>query len=359
MSNSMPVVLTLQDFANSNGKEWNAIFKAQQETQNVIEKIKKAVSVDSTNLSSSDADLILFGSVARRECTGLSDIDWTILVDGQASSSHHKTAFVIKKSLSSAKLIEPGSSGMFGQTTFSHDIINFIGGQDDTNHNMTRRLLLLLESINISFAEDQADSATAYGRVCRAIIAQYFEHDSSFLPNRPIGKTPFPRYLLNDMIRFWRTMCVDFAYKQKEQGGDKWALRNIKLRMSRRLIFMKGLLMCYECYREQGDVMATKESLNRMIGISPLDFVLDVLQRNGANSKDIIEIFESYNEFLVMLDNSDVRDELKNLDMYKAYENEKFLSARKNCDRFQKAVNNVFASNEGPIQEFILRYCIF
>ena len=38
---------------------------------------------------------------------------------------------------------------MFGGLAFSHDIVHCIGGQDDTNRNLTLRMLLLLESVSI------------------------------------------------------------------------------------------------------------------------------------------------------------------------------------------------------------------
>jgi hypothetical protein len=42
-------------------------------------------------------------------------------------------------------------------------------------------------------------------------------------------------FSLNDIVRFWRTMAVDFASKQRDRAGEEWGLRNAKLRMSRKL----------------------------------------------------------------------------------------------------------------------------
>ncbi len=353
-------VKDLKQIASAEKRDWNHIFAAKEESARQKKEIIAAF--QDQNLFSSDLDFVVFGSLARKECTKGSDLDWTLLIDGAGSSTHSDLAHLINTKLESIELQEPGSSGVFGQLTFSHDVINYIGGQDDTNHNTTRRILLLLESAKISLNPDGLVQASAYGRVCRAVLTQYLKNDSGFTSERT---EYIPRFLLNDIIRFWRTMCVDFAYKQREQKGKKWALRNIKLRMSRKLIYVKGLLMCHSCSQinlEQDydtNLQLLQGHLMDVIEQDTLNFVSSHLLEQGINQGYIIELLDSYNEFLGILDNEEFRMHLEKLDMKEIYNDDRFMEAREVSDRFQGALTNIFIKEDSNIQKFTLRYGIF
>ncbi len=169
--------------------EWPFIRAARSASTNRIESLNSTL----TPFTSEDTSIVVFGSLARRELTSGSDLDWVLLVDGSASPIHLDDSLSIESSLEEETEKRPGPEATFGGLVFSHDLINYIGGGDDTNANLTRRMLLLLESVCIGRDD-------AYRRVVTNILKRNIVEDYGWMHGR--NPRNVPRFLLNDMARY-------------------------------------------------------------------------------------------------------------------------------------------------------------
>jgi len=291
------------------GSNWSAVRKAREDASLRREKLEELF----RGRGSPDTSLVVFGSVARQEVTSSSDLDWILLIDGQSVPEHKEQEREIERSLAAAGFIEPGKSGVFGKMVGSHDLVHNIGGEDDLNSNTTRRVLLLLESLPIGNRE-------AYDRVRRQILRRYLEDDRGL--THASSDVRVPRFLLNDLTRYWRTITVDFVYKQRAESDKKWALRNAKLRMSRKLIFAAGLAHVFFCHldpaagparaalKNSKNVSTLTEYLERQLALTPLEVIAKMCLVLDVNPTTAHAIFDNYERFLAVLDDPGKRGEL-------------------------------------------------
>jgi predicted nucleotidyltransferase len=309
MSHASSVTSNISLLEKRLGCDWAAIRKA------IIDTASKRSELDSLfdSYRSPDTSLVVFGSVARAEVTSGSDLDWILLIDGQAFPEHKQQERDIERLLIEKKFISPGKSGVFGRMVGSHDLVHNIGGEDDLNSNTTRRALLLLESLPIG-------NDDAYVRVRRQVLRRYFEDDRGLRYGS--GNVRVPRFLLNDLTRYWRTVTVDFVYKQRADNDEKWALRNAKLRMSRKLIYAAGLLHCFSCHLDPGaagakealtkakDILPLTEYVERQLALTPLELVAKLCLELDIKPGTARAIFDNYDRFLAVLDDDAKRKEL-------------------------------------------------
>ncbi len=287
-----------------------------------------------------DCSLVMFGSLARGEWTDGSDLDWVLLVDGQVSGAHYNAMLGLRAIFENRS---PGSTGTFAGLAISHDLIHLIGGQDDTNRNLTLRMSLLLESVPMS------DDA-AYDRVVRALLDRYLIEPSSF------SEKVTPRFLLNDLVRYWRTIGVDYADKFHDEAGRKAVIRNVKLRFSRKLIYAAGLNACLTWYRTRADARATIALFRHMVDTSPLELIAEACRLNNAPGPLVEGLFGSYDGFLCALGNQEQRGDLGKLQPAAAMSDQLFLSLRESGRAFQKSLAELF-SLVGAAE--LLNYAIF
>ncbi|MDX6728081.1 MAG: hypothetical protein QOK49_2886 [Baekduia sp.] len=219
-------------------RRFGALLQARETTATRLDELR--ASVARAPLPDRTA-VLLFGSWGRAELTGDSDVDWALLVDDP--DLRLDDAAVVRAVETLRLVLEgegapPGGQPIFGGAFHGWRLVDHIGLTGDDGANLTRRMLLLLESVAITGADRHA-------RLKRRVLERYLGRHSR--DHRP------PRFLLNDVIRYWRTIAVDFEGKVAEDdragaGEDKFVMRNAKLRTSRKLLYVSGLLPVLLCH---------------------------------------------------------------------------------------------------------------
>jgi hypothetical protein len=340
------------------GATWTAIRRARTTTEDKRKSLQHAFE----EKIAPDTSLVVFGSIAREEMTSGSDSDWVLLVDGQAQPEHGEQKHTIAADLYSLGFPAPGRSGVFGCLIGSHDIVHEIGGEDDTNSNTTRRVLLLLESLPVGNRE-------AYDRVRRQILSRYLRDDRGLI--RSTGAIKVPRFLLNDLTRYWRTVTVDFVYKQRAEAGKKWALRNAKLRMSRKLVFASGLLRCFYCQLDPEADVARKHLaapisdtfglltyMERELDKTPLELLARAASRPSIKRDTQLKLFDSYNRFLDILDD-ERRDALGRMTEPEMATSAIWNEIREISHNFHSGLLELFFGDDEELRNLTTQYGVF
>ena len=340
------------------GTTWASIRKARADSKQRRENLEALF----RRRNSPDTSLVVFGSVARKEVTSSSDLDWILLIDGQSVPEHKDQEREIERSLAAAKFIEPGRSGVFGKMVGSHDLVHNIGGEDDLNSNTTRRVLLLLESLPVGNQE-------TYDRVRRQILRRYLEDDRGL--THASGDIRLPRFLLNDLTRYWRTITVDFVYKQRADNDKKWALRNAKLRMSRKLIFAAGLAHCFLCHLDKGaedarralkekDVSELTKYIEEQLALTPLELIAKVCLNLHISDGTARAIFDNYDRYLEILDDRDKRSELEKATTHEDLRNSTVWKVVRDVSQpFHEGLVNLFLHDDEELKALTMKYGVF
>jgi predicted nucleotidyltransferase len=291
-------------------------------------------------------DVLVMGSLAREELTANSDFDTLVVAFGLPTD-----VSITKRLLSSLTevgqklgLNRPGATRMFGRVVAAPDLTERIGLEDDTNVTHSRRILVLQESISIY----QPDLRI---RLVEAILDRY-------LIDYKEDKPGVARFLLNDILRYWRTIAVDYQAKRWEQLEPDWGLRYLKLRISRKLTFagtLVSVLLPYHTkqaanaryFREQFDMPA----LARLAQIYPL---LD----NGSRT-NLATALTIADEFCNALGNEAFRTMAASVEDPSDMEREEeFAKWHMRSDELQMAIEQLFFRSE-CLRDASIRYSVF
>lgn len=170
-----------------------------------------------------------------------------------------------------------------------HELTKTLGTpEDDAENTFTARLLLLLESRPLL-------GQAVYQDIIEEIITEYWrdyeDHKSEFIP----------AFLANDILRLWRTFCVNYeagTERMPEERKAKGKLKNYKLKYSRMLTCYSALLYLLAIFSEQHTVHPGNAVA--MIKLTPterLEWLRD--QPHLARAKDVVtKLLDQYERFL-------------------------------------------------------------
>lgn len=166
--------------------------------------------------------------------------------------------------------------------------------KDDVENTFTARLLLLLESRPLL-------EEAAYADITRDVIAAYWrdyeDHGANFMP----------AFLANDILRLWRTFCVNYEARTErvpDEEKAKGKLKNYKLKHSRLLTCYSALLYLLAVYRLQGTV--SPPDAIAMINMTPtgrLQWLLD--QSDLKSAHDALSMLLSRYEVFLQATNDE------------------------------------------------------
>jgi hypothetical protein len=284
-----------------------------------------------------DACVVLMGSWGRHEVTSASDDDAIVLFGGSPRAQAHPTADEVAEALGGPA---PGREGLFGQTVWLADLTDKIGLDHDTNANLTRRMLFLLESVAVA-------GETAHAQAREALLHTYLaDHERDYRP---------PRFLLNDLVRYWRTIAVDFEGKHRAREGEGWGLRHAKLRFSRKVLFAGGLVPVLECHAMPADEMPA--FLAARFAEPPLDriaaaFVERQMADTGARA------LSAYGAFLEMLDDESTRSALARLTEAESDDSPLFARVRALGEELQAALLALLFEDR-ELERLVRDYLVF
>lgn len=291
-----------------------ALPRAADETAKALDRLRRNLGVELRGDVPADIDVVLLGSFGRREITSESDCDYLVVLDGTPNHRDiQRVVRAVERTRDLLRLKEYGRTGTFGDVVTATELFARIGLDSDSNANTTRRLLLLCESVSALHPDVSR-------KIRRSILERYLgDYAPEQRRDRPVR---VPHFLLNDLVRYWRTVAVDFGAKQWRALSDDWYVRYAKLLVTRKVLFAGTLAVLLDTSHalrplqdDGADAQAVfaglLEHLETGLERSPLARLMVLHDRlEPAGQAALAVVLRVYDEFLGMLDDPVVRSAL-------------------------------------------------
>jgi len=307
-----------------------------------LEQIRKDLRGAIPKARAEGLDVVVCGSLARREATAISDLDAVVAIHRLPSNINitRRLLQALYTAQEAQNIKNPGKTGMFGGVVSVADIVERIGLDQDTNLNHSRRILFLLESESL-FNPRQHD------RLIRILINRYLADYSS-------PKDGVPRFLLNDFMKYWRTLTIDYQAKRWEGGPADWGMRYLKLVISRKLTYVSAVVSILLTKKAETNYFIEQFKMPALARIAQLHRLLD-----RKRLKDLKTVLEVANYFVGKLSSTKFREEAVAVQSQEQIEpGSEFAQARNKAKKLQGALENIFFESR-LLRDRSIRYLSF
>lgn len=271
-------------------------------------------------------DVVIFGSYAREEASPGSDLDYLVVPHGLAKDVNATRTLrrAVAELLSHEGIAAPGPTNIFGRVVAAPDLTERIGLTDDTNASHSRRVLLMQESASMYRPE-------LHAALLRAIAERYLVD---------YKKHGVARFLVNDVVRYWRTIAVDYQAKRWEDVmTDQWGLRFLKLIISRKLGFAGTLTSVFLCDPATVDGLIEQFQMPALARLAQLHRHLDS-DSDRAALRTALQIAEDFNSALA---DERFRQEAKAItDRSEIRPDSRFAEFQERARELQEALEHLF-----------------
>jgi hypothetical protein len=305
------------------------------QTDKRIEELRAEL-IQAEKLAGTHGCVYMTGSFGRSEASKHSDLDLFIAgkdKDGQPLLKRLDEILIKADLIEATRKMEiPDFSGdgEYLQHYSVYQLVKTLGKpEDDANNTFTARLLLVLESQCLL-------GSSAYRDIIEEVITAYWRDYEA-------NKTEFiPAFLANDILRLWRTFCVNYEARtstEPERQRAKRRLKNYKLKHSRLLTCYSGLLYLLAIYSEKQTVSPTDAvAMTQLTPTQRLEWMLRQ-DRLSASHLAVGELINCYESFLKATD--DKEEALVDIFLDTKRRKEHFKPANQLGDLVFKVLENV------------------
>jgi hypothetical protein len=240
-----------------------------------------------------DLTIYAAGSYGRGEAGPHSDIDLFFVHDDKNGQHLEDPTLkgirvistVIREVEDEMDFPPPSNDGQFlNIMNLKSNLLDLGSPADDFNNYFTSRVLMLIEGRPVYGFQAYDD---IFKEFVNSYLRDYEDHAADFRPT----------FLVNDIIRFWKTLCLNYENRrnQPDQPPErklKSKIRNFKLKFSRMNTCFATITLLAS-YNTIDDV-----ELYKILRLSPIERLLLLCDRDGTQKASVARLLDDYCWFL-------------------------------------------------------------